>query len=262
MSCVSCARTSSSTRPRVTTPEHISPESANISLTQNHMFLVVVVVVGRGGGACIIFCCILQHVCTFCHRVGPVLLIKDPRFIKSLMLRLHYVPGGHGSHFSGHRGQNGVTVMQLKGTGTTNVARRGRRDKFLNCQKFTTAATAGSTYFMCRSRTGRMRQNVTGRKHNLEHVRNSTGSKSIPRHPTICQVLLRSAMFKFSFGYVCCTTAARFVTVCHVVPRSLRRAKVQSSRFVKFSHGVSWRVTIYMPFYYGRTRRTRSRQKL
>ena len=54
------------------------------------------------------------------------------------MLRLHYVPGGHGSHFSGHRGQNGVTVRQLEGTGTTNAARRGRRghrDKFLNCQK-------------------------------------------------------------------------------------------------------------------------------
>ena len=50
MSCVSCARTSSSSRPRVTTPEHISPESANISLTQNHMFLVVVVL---GGGGCV-----------------------------------------------------------------------------------------------------------------------------------------------------------------------------------------------------------------
>ena len=50
MSCVSCARTSSSTRPRVTTPEHISPELANISLTQNHMFLVVV---GAGGGGCV-----------------------------------------------------------------------------------------------------------------------------------------------------------------------------------------------------------------
>ena len=26
------------------------------------------------------------------------------------MLRLHYVPGGHGSHVSGHRGQNGMDV--------------------------------------------------------------------------------------------------------------------------------------------------------
>ena len=30
----------------------------------------------------------------------------------SLMLRLHYVPGGHGSHVSGHRGQNGMNVRQ------------------------------------------------------------------------------------------------------------------------------------------------------
>ena len=74
----------------------------------------------------------------------------------------------------------------------------------------------------------------------------------------ICQVLLRSATFKCPFGYVCSTAAARFVTVCHVVPRSSRRAKVNSSRFVKFSHGASRRVTIYMPFYYGRTRCTRS----
>ena len=83
-----------------------------------------------------------------------------------LMLRLHYVPGGHGSHFSDHHGQNGVTVRQFEGTGTTNVARRGRRDKFLKCQKISTAATAataGSTHFMCRSRTVRTQQNVTGR---------------------------------------------------------------------------------------------------
>ena len=55
-----------------------------------------------------------------------------------LMLRLHYVPGGHGSHDFGHRGRNGVTVTQRRGTGSTNVARRGRRDhrdRFLNSQK-------------------------------------------------------------------------------------------------------------------------------
>ena len=130
------------------------------------------------------------------------------------MLRLHYVPGGNGSHFSGHRGQNRVTARQLEGTETTNVARRGRRHKLLNC------------------------------------------------HLTICQVLLRSATFKCPFGYVCSTTAARFVAVCHIVSRSSRRAKVKSSRFVKFSHGASRRVTIYMPFYYGQTRCTRSGQKL
>ena len=54
------------------------------------------------------------------------------------MLRLHYVPGGHGSHDFGHRGRNGVTETQRRGTGSTNAARRGcrdRRDRFLNSQK-------------------------------------------------------------------------------------------------------------------------------
>ena len=68
----------------------------------------------------------------------------------------------------------------------------------------------------------------------------------------------RFATFNCPFDYVCSTAAARFVTVCHIVPRSSRRAKVNSSRFVKFCHGASRRVTIYMPFYYGRTRCTRS----
>ena len=52
--------------------------------------------------------------------------------------RLHYVPGGHGGHVSGHRGRNGVTVRQRRGTVSTNVSRRdcrGRRSKFLNSQK-------------------------------------------------------------------------------------------------------------------------------
>ena len=31
------------------------------------------------------------------------------------MLRLHYVPGGHGNHVSGHRGRNGVDVTQRGG---------------------------------------------------------------------------------------------------------------------------------------------------
>ena len=42
------------------------------------------------------------------------------------------------SHDFGHRGRNGVTVTQRRGTGSTNVARRGcrdRRDRFLNSQK-------------------------------------------------------------------------------------------------------------------------------
>ena len=65
------------------------------------------------------------------------------------MLRLHYVPGDHGSHDFGHRGRNGVTVTQRRRTGSTNVARRGcrdRQDRFLNSQKIATAATAGLTY--------------------------------------------------------------------------------------------------------------------
>ena len=66
-----------------------------------------------------------------------------------LMLRLHYVPGGHGSHDFGHRGRHGVTVTQRRGTGLTNVARRGCRDrryKFLNSQKNCHGSTAGLTY--------------------------------------------------------------------------------------------------------------------
>ena len=54
------------------------------------------------------------------------------------MLRLHYFPGGHGSHDFGHRGRNGVTVTQRRRTGSTNVARRGchdRQGRFLNSQK-------------------------------------------------------------------------------------------------------------------------------
>ena len=34
-----------------------------------------------------------------------------------VMLGLHYVPGGHGNHVSGHRGQNGMDVRQRGGTG-------------------------------------------------------------------------------------------------------------------------------------------------
>ena len=64
--------------------------------------------------------------------------LSGKKFIVYLMLRLHYVPGGHGSHDFGHRGRNGVTVTQRRATGSTNVARRGRRDhrdRFLNSQK-------------------------------------------------------------------------------------------------------------------------------
>ena len=33
------------------------------------------------------------------------------------ILRLHYVPGGHGGHVSDNREQNGITVRQRRGTG-------------------------------------------------------------------------------------------------------------------------------------------------
>ena len=35
----------------------------------------------------------------------------------SVLLRLHYVPGGHGSHVSDNRDQNGINVRQRRGTG-------------------------------------------------------------------------------------------------------------------------------------------------
>ena len=59
----------------------------------------------------------------------------SPTSMFMLRLHVHYVPGGHGSHDFGHRGRNGVTVTQRRGTGSTNVARRDRRDRFLNSQK-------------------------------------------------------------------------------------------------------------------------------
>ena len=37
--------------------------------------------------------------------------------MKKLILRLHYVPGGHGGHVSDNREQNGITVRQRRGTG-------------------------------------------------------------------------------------------------------------------------------------------------
>ena len=69
-----------------------------------------------------------------------------------LMLRLHYVPGDHGSHDFGRRGRNGVTVTQRRGTGSTNVARRGcrdRRDRFLNSQKNCHGSHGGIDLLIC-----------------------------------------------------------------------------------------------------------------
>ena len=68
------------------------------------------------------------------------------------MLRLHYVPGDHGSHDFGHRGRNGVTVTQFRGTGSTKVARRGcrdHRDRFLNSQKICHVSHGGIDLLKC-----------------------------------------------------------------------------------------------------------------
>ena len=70
----------------------------------------------------------------------------------NIILRLHYVPGDHGSHDFGHRGRNGVTVTQRRGTGSTNVARRGcrdRRDRFLNSQKICHGSHGGIDLLKC-----------------------------------------------------------------------------------------------------------------
>ena len=64
--------------------------------------------------------------------------LSDPRFLLIiLMLRLHYVIGGHGSHDFGHRGRN---------------ARRGcrdRRDRFLNSQKICHGSHGGIDLIKC-----------------------------------------------------------------------------------------------------------------
>ena len=39
------------------------------------------------------------------------------RFDRSCILRLHYVPGGHGSHVSDNRDKNGINVRQRRGPG-------------------------------------------------------------------------------------------------------------------------------------------------
>ena len=85
----------------------------------------------------------MQILTTVQFTVRLIYQHTKPRHLNAqfgILLRLHYVPGGHGSHDFGHRGRNGVTVTQRRGAGSTNVARRGRREKFA------TAATARLTY--------------------------------------------------------------------------------------------------------------------
>ena len=51
---------------------------------------------------------------------------------------VYTVPSGHGSHVSGHHGQNGMDVRQRGGMGSANVTGRDChvcRGRFLNCQK-------------------------------------------------------------------------------------------------------------------------------
>ena len=87
-----------------------------------------------------------KHACTISWKN------QCSRDFGKFMLRLHYVPGGHGSHDFGHRGRNGVTVTQRRGTGSTNVARRGcrdRRDRFLNSQKICHGSHGGIDLLKC-----------------------------------------------------------------------------------------------------------------
>ena len=90
-----------------------------------------------------------EHLKTFVQSKVPSnvefkIPLTNVGFVRNLLLnldvtpRLHYVPGGHGGHVSGHRGRNGVTVRQRRGTVSTNVSRRdcrGRRGKVFNSQK-------------------------------------------------------------------------------------------------------------------------------
>ena len=41
--------------------------------------------------------------------------IHTKKYLGNIMLRLHYVPGGHGNHVSGHRGRNEIDVTQRGG---------------------------------------------------------------------------------------------------------------------------------------------------
>ena len=46
-----------------------------------------------------------------------IALEKQVSIVFSHVLRLHYVPGGHGGHVSDNREQNGITVRQRRETG-------------------------------------------------------------------------------------------------------------------------------------------------
>ena len=88
----------------------------------------------------------------YCKENVLMSVLRKNTDATSLMLCLHYVPGGHGSHDFGHRGRNGVTVTQRRGTVSTYVARRGRRDRrdrFLNSQKNCHGSHGGIDLLKC-----------------------------------------------------------------------------------------------------------------
>ena len=109
------------------------------------------------------------------------------------MLRLHYVPGSHGSHDFGHRGRNGMTVTQRRGTGTTNVA----RDRFLNSQKICHGTHGGIDLLKCavveRGERNKTWRNVTDL--NTTWSKSVTGRLVTRRQPKVCQGLSRSIKF-------------------------------------------------------------------
>ena len=111
------------------------------------------------------------------------------------MLRLHYVPGGHGSHDFGHRGRNGATSTQRRGTGSTNVARRGcrdRRDRFLMLGLHYVPGSHGS------------------------HGSQKRSSPWCFSHFCLCvQVLLSLTTFSHGLSRSAVTEARRRATVCH-----------------------------------------------
>ena len=79
--------------------------------------------------------------CCFLFQLNSIL------FANHIILRLHYVPGGHGGHVSDHREQNGITVRQRMGAGYANVARRDNRehgDKFFDSLEICHGSHGGS----------------------------------------------------------------------------------------------------------------------
>ena len=149
-----------------------------------------------------------------------------------VMLRLQYVPG---SHDFGHRGRNGVTVTHRRGTGSTNVARRGcrdHRDKFLNSQKI---CHGRIDLLICavveQGERNKTWQNVIDL--NKTWSMSVAGRLAAGRQTKVCQVLLRSATFSkpdpsartWSLGSsdrcICQEEGSAIITVCVCVPLTL-----------------------------------------